>query len=775
MAKRLAAVRSGEDEPSPTDVQKALRDVVGRCIFGVDLNPMAVELCKVSLWLEALEPGKPLSFLDHHVQCGNSLIGCTPALLKRGIPDDAFKAIEGDDKAFCKELRKRNREERKGQDNFLGDLFMVAEEAAPYGADLGVRMTEIDAVDDSTIEAIQAKEQTYRQLQDSEEFRNARLACDLWCAAFVWQKVATAELPYPPTEQVLRRVERKPAECPDWMQAEVNRLDDEYRFFHWHLAFPDVFRVPASDEGPENEQTGWSGGFEVVLGNPPWELVAADQGQEAGRRFAGEQHHFKANDYKILNGRRDLYKLFFIRGPLLSRINGHVSFLVPFGIFVEDDSSEARRWLFDGGSVTVLRHFQNHKKKFFPHVHASYRFCQFAYTPLRDLPHHFSSVARLPDEIRSQALFRIGRGSFDAELGETRSAILYPDRKYGTLHRTLLATLLPRSGEGFRVVAEFHSSTDKALVLSERQDDTDWVLLKNRNIHQFEPNFAPPEAFVSRDDVANRLERKELPASRWLDRNPRLVFRDIARNDDERTLIAALVPPGFLSTYDTPMAVPMTDCQVEEAAQLLFFGGAFNSFLFDFLIRPYVDKHIKGYTLNRVPWPTGDATKECFEVSLARRNILELTYTAWDLEPFAKDCGYDGPPFRWDEERRFLLRCELDAAYFHLYGIERDDVDYIMETFPIVKHKDKKAHGSYRTKDTILEMYDQMAQAIATGQPYQTWLKPSPGPPAYATGNFIPMAEWNRNEWPAHIHRPKERTADPVASPQGKHNEEGGR
>ena len=106
--------------------------------------------------------------------------------------------------------------------------------------------------------------------------------------------------------------------------------------------------------------------------------------------------------------------------------------------------------------------------------------------------------------------------------------------------------------------------------------------------------------------------------------------------------------------------------------------------------------------------------------------VLELTYTAWDLEPFARDLGYDGPPFRWDPERRFLLRCELDAAFFHLYGIERDDVDYIMETFPIVKRKDEAAHGEYRTKRVILEIYDQMARAAETGQPYQTPLDPPP-------------------------------------------------
>jgi len=113
-------------------------------------------------------------------------------------------------------------------------------------------------------------------------------------------------------------------------------------------------------------------------------------------------------------------------------------------------------------------------------------------------------------------------------------------------------------------------------------------------------------------------------------------------------------------------------------------------------------------------------------------HALELTYTAWDLESFAKGCGYDGPPFHWNEERRFLLRCELDAAYFHLYGIERDDVDYIMETFPIVKRKDEKQSGEYRTKRVILEIYDKMKQAIETGEPYRTRLEPPPTDPSMA-------------------------------------------
>ena len=104
--------------------------------------------------------------------------------------------------------------------------------------------------------------------------------------------------------------------------------------------------------------------------------------------------------------------------------------------------------------------------------------------------------------------------------------------------------------------------------------------------------------------------------------------------------------------------------------------------------------------------------------------VLELSFTAWDLAPFARDCGYDGPPFRWDDARRFLLRSELDAAFFHIYGIDRDDAAYILDAFPVVRNNDEAAHGEYRTKRVILEIYDRMSEAVSTEVPYQTLLNP---------------------------------------------------
>ncbi len=265
VAKRLAAIRTGEEEPAPEARRKALRDVVGRCIYGVDINPMAVELCKVSLWMEAIEPGKPLSFLEQHIQCGNSLLGATPALLEKGIPDSAFEPIEGDDKKICREYKKKNKLQREG------NRTLFDPEGNPWErlGDFATSMMQLEEMGDDTVEEIRRKQEYYTKLVQSNDYLFGRLWADAWCAAFVWKK--NNEFAYPITEEVFRNIEKNPYSISTWMRDEIIRLREQYQFFHWHLAFPGVFRVPTKDEMPENEQAGWSGGFDVVLGNPPWE------------------------------------------------------------------------------------------------------------------------------------------------------------------------------------------------------------------------------------------------------------------------------------------------------------------------------------------------------------------------------------------------------------------------------------------------------------------------------------------------------------------------
>ncbi len=270
IAKRLAAVRSGDDEPSPAAVQEALRDVVGHCLYGVDINPMAVELCKVSLWMEAIEPGKPLSFLEHHIRVGNSLLGATPALLEKGIPDAAFKPIEGDDKRFCRELKKYNKQARETRQQTLFDLSGRPWERI---GDLATGLLDLDGISDATAAGVRRKEDRWQEILESEGYETSRMWADAWCAAFVWEKVDDPEKPYPITEQVFRKMEQNPKFVDARVRGEVRRLAGEYGFFHWHLAFPGVIGAVGSGNEAEASPAGWSGGFDVVLGNPPWDRL----------------------------------------------------------------------------------------------------------------------------------------------------------------------------------------------------------------------------------------------------------------------------------------------------------------------------------------------------------------------------------------------------------------------------------------------------------------------------------------------------------------------
>ena len=221
--------------------------------------------------------------------------------------------------------------------------------------------------------------------------------------------------------------------------------------------------------------------------------------------------------------------------------------------------------------------------------------------------------------------------------------------------------------------------------------------------------------------VTSRLEARHWDKG-WL-----FGWRDICRSTDERTMICGVLPRAAVG-HTFPLmfsASALVDCLYANLA----------SFVLDYAARQKLaGTHLTYSYVNQLPVLPPDVYNEPAPwldhgtpADWLRQRVLELSFTAWDMEPFARDLKDSGPPFRWDEERRFAMRAELDAAFFHLYGIERDDVDYIMETFPIVKRKDEQRYGSFRTKELILDVYDAMAEAMRTGVPYQTILDPPPG------------------------------------------------
>ncbi|HHQ48947.1 MAG TPA: SAM-dependent DNA methyltransferase, partial [Acidobacteria bacterium] len=400
IGKKLAEVRTGEPEPPEDAYRTAVRDVVSRCLFAVDLNDLAVELCKVSLWLEALEPGKPLSFLDHHILAGNSLFGATPAAIADGIPNEAFDALTGDDKKVVAELKKRNRRERAGQEALA---FESGETVT-----LGSEIEALEEFADEDLETVRAKERMLAEWKASEAYEHARLVADAWCAAFAIEKRPGSP---PLTDAVFRRLRDEGTVDPALRQ-EIERLRDWFGFFHWHLAFPQVFRPGDPDEPP-----GWSGGFDVVLGNPPWDKIefkerewfatrapeiAGTAGAERKRMIAaletgnpalwrayqgalrsvGVFRHFLANggNYPLCGrGRMNTYAVFAELMRRLAGPRGRVGVIVPTGIATDDTTKHFFADLVDHRSLVSLFDFEN-RRGIFPGVHRSYKFCLLTLT-----------------------------------------------------------------------------------------------------------------------------------------------------------------------------------------------------------------------------------------------------------------------------------------------------------------------------------------------------------------------------------------------------------
>lgn len=256
LAHEVARVRTGEDQPSPASFRAAVRDVIRHCIYGVDKNPLAVELCKVALWLEAHNPGEPLHFIDHHIKCGDAIVGLARASeLERGIAEETYaKALPSDDKEVLKALRERNKKERK--------RFEIEKEAKPtelFGKgqnELLKKMQTLAHMPEQSPEQTLAKQQAYQQLLDGPAYMNLRILCDLQLTPWFMPR-DEAHKALLVTDGDYRRELETHSHLAKNVTGAAWALGMEKRFFHWFLEFPEVF-------------VGSEGGFDCILGNPPF-------------------------------------------------------------------------------------------------------------------------------------------------------------------------------------------------------------------------------------------------------------------------------------------------------------------------------------------------------------------------------------------------------------------------------------------------------------------------------------------------------------------------
>ena len=793
LADRVARIRAG-GTPTPDDYQAALRDVVRRCIYGVDMNPLAVEICKVSLWMESIDPGLPLTFLESHIRCGNSLIGTSRALMGEQVPDAAWVALEGDDKQVAKSLKRRNRDEIAGQRRLL------LETRSETGT-LRDAMRAVEQSPDTDSAALAEKQRKWKALLASPAYEHEKLVADAWCAAFVWPKAEPGPVAdaAPTTAAWLALRDREAPPSPALVET-TRRIAEDYGLFHWELAFPHVFA---------------RGGFDVVLGNPPWErlklqeqeffarrepsiatarnaaerkkLIAAlptmnpilwKEWSRASRIAQGQSHFVRQSGRYPLCGKGDVntYALFAEHNWRVLAPRGCAGFIVPSGIVTDDTTKEFFQALLDGSNLASVYHFEN-ENLVFKGLDHRYRFVLLTIRESRqaDLVFYARRAVDVDDRWRH---FELTPADFATLNPNTRTCPTFRSRRDADINLKMYrrAGVLWREGDpdgnpwGLRFLRMFDMANDSGLFRTrgelaaagwrpeadrfEKDGQVMLPLYEAKMVHYFDHRFGTYEAqsgaqanqgkLPELDHVAHAdPERVTLPRY-WVPENEvaarlddtwhgywLLGWRDIARATDTRTLIGCIIPRAAVN-HKFPLMMPSSDPQL--AANLY---ANLSSMPLDYCARQKVGGlSLTYFTMRQLPAlsPGAYATPAPWAPSIRLRDwflprVLELAYTAWNLKPFAEDCGDDGPPFVWDPERRFGLRCEIDAAFFHLYGVSRADTAYVLDTFPVIKRLEEREHGEYRTKRVVLETYDALAAAAEKGLQYNSPL----GPPRRAT------------------------------------------
>ena len=795
-------------EPALLDDRHLVRRMIlKRVVHGVDKNPMAVELAKLALWLHTFTVGAPLSFLDHHLRCGDSLYGERVGAVREAIHEHGGLLA----------------------DNQLAAMLSAADAMLEIGRIADVDLSEV-ARSRSLAENAFAHLEGIRRLLDF--WQALRWIAPLDIPRTRWgdgQQTALEIISGHYGGDLIAVLAPGRTEWGDAAaNARVNGLLDACRalaarehFLHWELAFPGVWKNVGSLEP--------AGGFDAVIGNPPWDRMklqevewfaerrpeiarqtrasdrkrmiealkrdgdplAADYELAAQRADDAARIARSCGDYPLLSsGDINIYSLFVERASHVIKPDGIVGLLTPSGIAADKGAARFFRSIATTGRLAALFDFEN-KKVFFPDIHASFKFCSLVFAgKARTFPHarcafYLHAVAEMaPPDLPEDAdtttrmaatriielsaddfravnpntgtapIFRnaldaalttriyrthpvLVQHTFDvlrdpltrrAETGPDGQPLPDPDRvtgedrlypvRYCTMfHMTNDSGLFKRAdelqAEGWYPVAGGHWKKGDAVMLPLYEGKmvqaydhrAAGVTVNPENLHRpaqpFEttdaqhrdPSFVPPPQFwVADAEVAAQL------STSWI-----LGFKHVSAPTNVRTMIAAICPRAGFGNSMPLLAHDSADVSV---VPLLL--ANLNSMAMDFVLR----QKLQGQNLN---WfiveqlsliapavygqPLGTTTIGDF----VRGEVLRLSYTAHDLAPFARDLGYGGAPFEWDAEDRRHRMARLDALYFNLYGLTRNEAAYVLDTFPIVReHDEAEFDGRYRTRELVM-------------------------------------------------------------------------
>jgi hypothetical protein len=688
-------------DPEQLDDRHIIRRMVlKRCVYGVDKNPMAVELAKVALWLHTFTVGAPLSFLDHHLRCGNSLFG---NWVKRAI-DEAV--------------------------SYGGALLLQSPIRRAMGS--AASMQTIEGLTDAEIAEAHRSADIFLGIQDMTAELDAFLSL---MHAFDWLNIGRADKPIlraffdgqfgDPVQiasgaETIRNGRPESARFTE-LYTQARTLVAEEHFFNWQIMFPGVWT--------DWEAEGLSGGFDAVIGNPPWDrmklqqvewfaarrrdiaiaqraadrtrMIAAletaddplfqDYKKAEDRAVAAARVARDSDDYPLLSGGDiNLYSLFVERAMKIVKPTGMVGLLTPSGIASDKTAAPFFKGVATGGRLKALYDFEN-KKIFFPDVHASFKFCVFVASPsplgmTAQCAFYLHSIEELND---AERCFPLSAEDFARVNPNTGTAPIFNTRRDANLTTAIysrLPILVDNSGAEpvkawpVKYSTMFHMTNDSDKFRTQRELEEqerayplegnrwrnaagDWVpLYVGRMIHQFDHRAASVE--VNPDNLHNAAlsggvtpEQKANPAflptpQYWVPASEvgfpeglewTVCFRDIARATDARTMIAAAVPLVGLGNTAPALIPENVESYRQQAALWL---GNLGALVFDYVTRQKTQStHLNWYIVEQLPViPSEQYGRVQFGRKTAgevvRDIVLELTYTSNDMASFARDMGY---------------------------------------------------------------------------------------------------------------------------------------
>lgn len=778
------------DEEQLDDRHIIRRMVLKRCIYGVDKNPMAVELAKVALWLHTFTVGAPLSFLDHHLRCGDSLFG---SWVRKGI-DKA--ADYGTPLLLHGPMQRALRAASRMQ--IVEGLTDAEIAEAHRSADVFAEVEEMTAPLDALLRLIHALD--WLDIKGKAQKDAVKVFFD-------GQFGDPLDIAMGKEEPETKHGE---GQCFAAILDRARKLIDEENFLNWQVTFPGIW------SGWEEDAL--TGGFDAVVGNPPWDVfefeevawfaarsrkVALLQSDRARKKTIKQLemaddplYHAYRNasqrlatgaklirkggaGFKLLNsGKLNLYKLFVERAMTLVRRTGLIGLLVPSGIASDKTAAKFFQGVATEGRLKALYDFENRRTRydlrpFFADVDSRFKFCVFVASPSSTAraarcAFFLQAVGELADPERC---FELTAHDFARVNPNTGTAPIFRSRRDADLAIAIYARLpilIDRSGCDIISVwpvqydQMLNMTTDSNLFVSREQLEDEcggypisqnrfqnekgiWLPLYEGKMVQAFDHRASDIAIIE-DNIFRPGQQTTIPAQEkqnlsrlpkpryyilddgdwWKNRDLSwtIAFKDITATTNVRTMIAAVIPK-----CGAGHTLPVLNFKQKEQTDPILaveIVANLNAICFDFLARQKVQStHFSNYILEQLPViPPERFESTRFGLKTAAEivcdAVLELTYTAHDMAPFARDMGHVDmagevkPPFIWDEARRLTLRAKLDAVFFHLYGItDRDDIRYIYATFPIVEREEQAAYGAYRSRDLCLAYMN----ALAAGNP----------------------------------------------------------